>query len=195
MKLRVWREGRENRIFGIDLVNLLEERFKFWSLFIFLICFESLDLKELFFNEIEMRLFGSEGNLGLRLLFFKFSFWRLDNFLRLKIELLRRLFVKIRFFRFFKEEIFFGIFLDMKLELRLRDWREGGNLVMILGERGLDILSEVRYKVFKFGSFVRRVKSFLNFLESLLVLFLVMVNFVMWFLEYRILKEGEEGRL
>lgn len=99
--------------------------------------------------------------------------------MRLKIELLRRLFVKIRFFRFFKEEIFFGIFLDMKLELRLRDWREGGILVMILGERGLDILREVRDKVFKFGSFVRRVKSFLNFLESLLVLFLVMVSFVM----------------
>ncbi|KAG2264428.1 hypothetical protein Bca52824_071507 [Brassica carinata] len=71
--------------------------------------------EELFLNETEIRLLGSEGNSGPR---------------------------------FFKEEISFGIFPDMKLELRLRDWREGGNLVMIFGER-TGYTEEVRDKVFK----------------------------------------------
>lgn len=66
----------------------------------------------------------------------------------------------------------------MKLELRLRDTREGDNLVMILGEREPEIPREVRDKVFKLESCVRRVKSLRKLPESLLVLFPVTVNSV-----------------
>lgn len=150
-----------------------------------MICFGSFDLKELFFNEIVIRLFVSEViMLGLSLLLFRFSFWRLDNFLRLGIFLVNLLLVRIRFFRFFNDEIFLGIFLEMKLELRFRVWREEENLV-IFGGRGLEMLREMRDKVFKFESFVRMVKSELveNVLESLMVLFFVMVSLVMWLLK------------
>lgn len=83
----------------------------------------------------------------------------------------------------------------MKLELRLRDSRDGDKLVMMLGERGPEIPSEVRDKVFKLGSFVRRVKSLSNLTESLLlVLFPATVNSVTWPLKQVILKEGEGGR-
>lgn len=67
----------------------------------------------------------------------------------------------------------------MKFELRFRDWRDEDNL-MIFGGRGPEMPRETRDKVFKFESFVRRVKSesLEKFPGSLAVLIPVTVNSV-----------------